>query len=197
VVSVSNTDISHNAANGSDDLDGLGIGGGIYNQSGDVSLNNCMLGDNHATLSGGGIYTIVGGNFTISGGTVSDNSALSGSGGGIYNVSNMDIHDACALSGNTAGVDGGGILNLYNLIVDHCSLSSNSAGNDGGGIYNLSFFGDTGLTLSSSNLSGNTAQFGGGIYNRSALLFIAGSTFLNNTPDDILGLYDDGGGNNI
>ena len=85
---------------------------------------------------------------------------------------------------------------LYNLAIDHSSLSDNTAGIDGGGIYNLSFFGDTGLTVRSCMLSGNTAANGGGIYNRGALLFVSNSAFAN-TPDNISGAYTDLGGNSF
>jgi hypothetical protein len=62
----------------------------------------------------------------------------------------------------------------------------------GGGIFNAAGT----ATITNSTLFNNTARDdGGGIYNYSGTVTVTGSTFSKNTPDNITGLYIDGGGN--
>src|SRR5262249_54199603 len=79
----------------------------------------------------------------------------------------------------TAGAadQGGAIFNNGTLTVSGSTLSGNSAGY-GGGIYNASGT----LTVSDSTLSGNSASvFGGGIYNVFATLTVSDSTLSGNS----------------
>ncbi|MDR0493361.1 MAG: hypothetical protein LBH74_06980, partial [Nitrososphaerota archaeon] len=88
-----------------------------------------MLSNNTASSNGGGVYST--GSFTLSGSVVSNNTALTGHGGGIYhnsssplNISNATICNNLALNG-----DGGGIwiarANLANLTIDSSGAGSN------------------------------------------------------------------------
>jgi hypothetical protein len=72
------------------------------------------------------------------------------------------------------------------LVVDGSTFTGNKAGGgstsgsgNGGGIYNV---GGGNLTLSSSTLSANDANLGGGLYNDSAAA-ASGNTFAGNTAD--------------
>ena len=167
-------------------------GGGIYVST--LSLNNSNISDNSASSNGGGIYIngyspLLG--TTVSNSIISGNSALKGSGGGIYDGINgggsYDTTGAITnlsgltpisitlinsiISGNSAGVDGGGIYNYTEqygpnstsstINVSNSIISGNTAGADGGGIYNFGI-----ITVSNSSISRNTAlEGGGGIYN--------------------------------
>jgi len=123
---------------------------------------------------------------TISGVTIENGICNSGtclSGGGIQNSGTLTVSNS-TLSGNSAGVGqlGGGIFNEggSTLTVSNSTLSGNSGGayhgNGGGGIFN-----DTGtVTVSSSNLSANSADEGGGIYNDGTLT-VSNSTLSANT----------------
>jgi hypothetical protein len=82
---------------------------------------------------------------------------------------------------------GGGILNQGTLTVSSCTVSGNSA-TYGGGIYNA---GGT-VTVSSSTLSGNMASEGGGIYNGGGTVAVSGSTLLGNQADDGGAIFNDG-----
>src|SRR5207253_76757 len=113
---------------------------------------------------------------TVSGSTLSANSAFS-EGGGIYNGGGMVTVSGSTLSGNSAlqGNGGGGIYNGRSFVFSHS-------------------IGGT-VTVSGSTLSGNSAGFdGGGIFNDGAAT-ISDSVFCDNSPDDIFGAYTDGGGN--
>jgi hypothetical protein len=165
-----------------------GDGGAVLNDpDGVLTISGCTLSDNSAAY-GGAIYNF--GTLTVSGCTLSKNSVSAvGNGGGIYNANALTVSGS-TLSGNSA-YDGGGIYNAGTLTVSGSTLSGNSAGSDGGGIYT---FGPA-ATVSSTTLSGNTAGYGGGgIYNAWTLT-VSNSTFSGNTPDNIEGPYTDGGGN--
>jgi hypothetical protein len=139
---------------------GNGQGGGLYVNGGSLTIARSTIASNQAIggepgaygdysgySEGGGLSNS--GTLTLTGGTLSGNSADFG--GGIGNTGTLTVTGS-TLSGNS----GGGIYNRGTLTVRNSTLS----GNSGGGIYN----GGT-LTVSNSTLSGNTAGYGGGIYN--------------------------------
>jgi hypothetical protein len=150
---------------------------------------------NAGTFGGGGIYNI-GGMVTVSGSTLSGNTAdRSGfGGGGIFNDSGTLTVSGSTLSGNHAdvGYGGGGIFNGGGgtVTVSGSTLSGNHAdfggGFGGGGIYNQGT-----VTVSGSTLSGNTADNGGGgIYNRGGTVTLVSAIVAGNTAPqgpDILG----------
>jgi len=149
---VSNCTISGNST--VPGLGGPGTGGGIYNESGTVTITNSSLSGNSAgndggggianygtvtitnsTLSGnscgslgvgGGILNHVGATVTITNSTLSGNSAPPGGGGGIFNNAILKI-------GNTilnAGPSGENIYNAYGTVI---SLGYNLSSDNGGG----------------------------------------------------------------
>jgi hypothetical protein len=132
-----------------------------------------------------------------------------GYGGGIYNHGTLSL-SGCTLSSNSA-YTGGGIGNFGTLTASSCTLSGNTSnghggtnngyaiGYGGGAIYN-DYFGK--LTVSNCTLTNNSALNGGeggGIYNYNGVdasaVTVLNSMFSSNTPDNIFGLFTDGGGN--
>ena len=85
--------------------------------------------------------------------TVSGNHA-NDAGGGIYNSGGLEISDSCSITNNTSDGDGGGIDNSAtgNALVSQCDISGNSA-NLGGGVANE---GGT-FELNQATIDGNTA----------------------------------------
>ena len=133
-----------------------GVGGGVYNNHMDLTLNSCALVGNSAEY-GGAVFSDGNGataSLTITNSTLSGNSALN-SAGGVYNY---------APSG--AG----------SLTITNSTLSGNSA-DIGGGIVNDGQSGNASLIITSSTLSGNTANSGGGIVNQAASVTL-GNTIL-------------------
>jgi parallel beta-helix repeat protein len=120
---------------------------------------------------------------SLSGSTVGDNhgSGIQLSGGGVSLTNSHVI-------GNSTSGNGGGI----NVVTGGFSLtdstvSGNTAGGNGGGIY-LASSSSSG-TLTDSTVSGNTATSGGGIFNNGGSVTLSGTnTFLNNVPDDCVGV---------
>ena len=133
-----------------------GVGGGVYNDHTDLTLNSCALVGNSAEY-GGAVFSDGNGataSLTITNSTLSGNSALS-SAGGVYNY---------APSG------------VGSLTITNSTLSGNSA-DIGGGIVNDGQSGNASLIITSSTLSGNTANSGGGIVNQAASVTV-GNTIL-------------------
>jgi hypothetical protein len=113
------------------------VSGGALTVGGRVTLRNNNNSNNPGYSYGGGVY-VTDGIFNMSGGTISNNTAVSGGGSGVY------------ASGSTFNMSGG-------------KISGNEAANDsGGGVY---VTGGSTFNMSSGEISGNTAvQGGGGVY---------------------------------
>ena len=159
-------------------------GGGAVSNEGDLVINNCIMSNNFAIVSGGAIDNF-GGNLTLNQSTLTGNfldefgfgGAIANDGAGTVSVINSTIHGNFAdfsggaidnqgmltiigstLSGNTSDF-GGAIENAGDLIIHNSTLSGNTGMTLGGAIDN---FGGT-VTLDFSTLTGNTANAGGGI----------------------------------
>jgi hypothetical protein len=139
-------------------------GGAIFNE-GTLTVSNSTLSNNSASVGGNGGAIFNGGTLTISNSTFTGNSALSG--GGISSYAKLTVSNSTFV-GNRAD-SGGAIFNGGTLTVNRCTLAGNSAlGHNGvgagigvgGGIYSTSYS----LTVADSTLSGNSADYGGGIY---------------------------------
>jgi CSLREA domain-containing protein len=95
-------------------------------------------------------------------------------------------------NGNAPGDDGGGIVNSGSLTLDFCNVTGNSA-DYAGGIFNDN---NSTLTIRGSSITGNHASFVcAGIYNRSgATLTIVDSTISGNSADQNSGgILNEGG----
>ncbi|MDR2632524.1 MAG: hypothetical protein LBC51_02745 [Treponema sp.] len=87
------------------------FGGGVYVGSGTFTMSGGTISGNSAPgyySSGGGVYVDSGGTFTMSGGTISGNSA-SGGGGVSVSVYGTFRMSGGTINGNTASVNGGGV----------------------------------------------------------------------------------------
>jgi predicted outer membrane repeat protein len=180
-----------------------GDGGGIEN-SGNLTLNDCVVKSNFANFAGGivswGPLTLNGCNFTdntayIDGGAIccsntlivkdsafSNNIAKEGGAGAIWNDGKSNITGSTFTS-NTAKENGGGAICNYEttLAVNGCNFTSNNATGRGGAIYN-----DEGtLNVRGSIFTSNnvTTDGGGAIYSDYGALNVTGSTFTNNNAN--------------
>ncbi len=90
---------------------------------GTADLTSSTIGNNNATIQGGGIRND--GPMTLSNITVSGNSATN-SGGGILNLGTADITNS-TISGNNAGVSRGGIFNFHTVTLTNTAIAGNAS----------------------------------------------------------------------
>ena len=139
-------------------------GGVIYNLQGNLTLTNCTISGNTATVSGSGgaIYNNAG-TLAMTNCTVSGNTANS-YGGGTYNQNGTLTMTNCTVSGNTTNdaADGGdGLMTVGGPVtITNCTFANNSAdASDGGGIYLYNNTLNIKNTIIANNSASGTADF--------------------------------------
>ncbi len=167
----------------------LDSGGGLFAQhGGDITVTDSQISNNRTTYSGynGGGINSGDGNLTITGSTITGNTA-EGDGGGIYNYGGAVSISGSNISDNVAAYAGGGILNeTGDVTLNQSNLSDNNAlYGDGGGLSTIS----GNVTITRSNISQNrSVDAGGGISTNSGRVVTFESTISGNTTGE------DGGG---
>ena len=168
---------------------------GTYNESitfpsGKMVILRSVNGASSTTITGvDGSATVtcsnsLGGIILVEGFTITHESGKTGR--GITITAGCLAIENCVISNNsvTNGYGGGGIYNEATLIITDSEISGNSAP-DGGGIYH--WYGT--LTITGSTISGNSAATdAGGIYNHGTLT-ITDSTIFGNSASDGGGIY--------
>ena len=162
-----------------------GEGGAIFHGGSHLLIRNCVLSDNQAAGTGGGAIWNYG-NLALTDTTLSRNKALSGIGGAIANYSTLAVTSS-RFTDNQAN-DGGAINNHSGgsgqATILNSVFSGNQSTGDGGALYNYS---DDTLTVHSSVLNNNSAVGGGGaIWNYSAsksMVRVENSTLSGNRAD--------------
>jgi hypothetical protein len=165
-------------------------GGGIFNDAGSLDLSWISIGDNSASLSGGGIYTM-GGTVTMDGNTTVAGNTAPVAGGIVNDGGTVTMNSGSSITANTAQV-GGGVENVQGTLImnNGSSISGNTATYYGGGIYNWYY---STITLNGGSITGNIAETGtgGGIYtDSSSTVNQNGGTVSDNTPDNIAYEFD-------
>ena len=143
-----------------------GNGGGAYVNSGTFTMSDGTISDNTASKYGGGVY-IYSGTLTMSGGTISDNTAKS-IGGGVYIASS-------------------GTFNLTDGTIGGTASAEANTAQYGGGVY--VYTGN--FTMEGGTVSGNTAtNNGGGVYvSRGTFTMKSGAISGNTTTNNGGGVY--------
>lgn len=215
------TDNSHHVVTGASNthLDGVTItagnatdgtaseGGGIYLNTGSLSLSDIIVSSNLASSSGGGIY-LINSTLTASRLTVTGNTAGNSGGGGLFAESSTVTLEDISFSANRTTAGGGGGIRLAFAVgsFNRGKFSDNYAQNIGGGgmivskssatISNMVFennvsrsYGgglfvdrDPGTTtVSNSVFSRNQGRQGGGVANTAGVLTLSNSIIDRNT----------------
>ena len=159
--------------------------GGAISNDGTLTVNGCILTGNSTTpggFGGGAIVSLSSGVVTVSGSTLSDNSAGGGDGGAIWIQSGTLNLSGCTLYGNSAREGGAIFTNSSTVNLNGCTLTDNSATFGGGIVINAAMVTLSGCvvgpaTVNNTLLPGNSATFvGGGIFIEDGTLKVTNSS---------------------
>lgn len=155
----------------------------VIMNGGEISNNSAGY-DSLSSRYGGGVYVNQYSSFEMNGGEISGNTASSG--GGVYmSYGNVTLNDGAISDNTVSGSGGGGIYNDYGqLLMKGGSISGNVSAGYGGGVYNYSNY----FSLNGGEITGNTAYYGGGVYN-GIYFTMNGGKISDNTADYGGGVY--------
>lgn len=137
-----------------------GTGAGAYLNN-YVTLNNCQIINNEASMFGGGVYV------NSTGGTA-----------------HVDLKN-CIIMDNSASM-GGGVCDRIGANYANCRISNNTATTKGGGIY---LYNNTEPTLKNCILSNNTAKNAGAMYARGQFTAYNCDIVMNLATESIGGIF--------
>ena len=138
----------------------VGSGAGTYLNN-YVTLNNCNIINNEASMYGGGVY------INSTGGTA-----------------HVTLHN-CRIMDNSASM-GGGICDRIGADYTNCRISNNTATTKGGGIY---LYNNTTPTFKNCIISNNTAKDAGGMYARGQFTAYNCDFVMNLATESVGGIY--------
>jgi hypothetical protein len=190
------------------------LGGAIfYSENCKATLTNCTLNSNRVeNQSGGAAFYTKGCTTQLEGCSLNGNRTGLNGGALAFDVSCKAAITSCTFTSNTAASDGGGLYGWYlcQIDVNDSTFSNNTATGTlsaGGGIYAGGTWDDTGKTwfnggqiyLQKTQVTNNTAAFGGGLYwyGDEADIIVTDCLIRNNTAQDGGGLYWSGGAPSI
>ena len=138
----------------------IGSGAGAYLNN-HVTLNNCTIINNEASMYGGGVY-------------------INSTGGTAHVTLNN-----CVIADNNASM-GGGVCDRVGANYTNCRINNNIASTKGGGIY---LYNNTEPTLKNCIINNNTAQSAGGMYARGQFTAYNCDFVMNLATESIGGIY--------
>ncbi len=169
-----------------------GWGAGLYAFTNVVTLTDVTVRSNTASSSGvgAGLTVLDNATLTITGGSIRENRAIGGSGGGVFlrastaHIQNVGfVENMADHQGGAMQVLGASTLNVSNstFTVNRTALIPGVLNSGVGGA--LSIFDATVTTISNSVFTANTAAFVGGAIGKgsSGLLTVTDTRFVNNT----------------
>jgi len=133
----------------------------VYIESGGklvMNTGSVITGNHSNSRTGGGVYIDSSGTFEMRGGTISDNSAIDASGGGVNVQGGTFIMNGGIIIGNTASIGGGSVNVKGGTFIMNSGTISGSYAYEGGGVYVSSGT----FEMNNGTISGNTAGYGGG-----------------------------------
>lgn len=196
---------------------GAGITGYEYTA---VTISDSEIIGNVASSRGGGLLLNFSDPSTLSNSTLSGNSAASGGGARLSFYAALEVVDS-TITRNTADFEGGGIMNHYSALeltrsrvmensardgggiwagigyfstnLRYSSIYDNTASEKGGGVAFVAYGGDLSFGIQNTTISGNTAETGGGLYQRTTYYRhdsrVFNSTIVDNTASSGAGIY--------
>jgi predicted outer membrane repeat protein len=138
------------------------FGAAVYADSANITIDNCVFTDNHATSEGGALF-LNRGTATLTSTNIVTNSAAYGGGGAVVNAADGDF-TFCHF-GNNEALWGGGVAVYHpgaTPVFDYCTFQENHAvGTEpyGGGAYCWNY---AAPTFTNCDFIDNTSEYGGG-----------------------------------
>jgi CSLREA domain-containing protein len=129
-----------------------------FDYYGQLALSGVAIQDSHAQSFGGGVYKDSG-TLTVTRCTISGNSAGGSGGGFASNYATATIVDS-TISGNSAGGFGGGFYVRAGLTINNSTINGNSA-SSGGGFFITKFDGVLTNSIVANNTASGGAEFDG------------------------------------
>jgi uncharacterized repeat protein (TIGR01451 family) len=173
-------------------------GGGLYvYEAGSATLNGGQIISNSADYHGGGVYLGSDATFVQTGVSTITHNAASDYGGGVYVIdSGSATLNGGQIVSNTASRGGGVHVESGSVTLGGGQIVDNSAtgsgGQDGGGGVYLANW-DSTLNVSAGQITGNVAEFGGGVYVGYGTARLNGGQIISNSANMGGGLYVDNG----
>ena len=163
-----------------------GNGGGVYLRRGAMTLNDHAVIAANSAATGGGIYTYKGTVFVGDEAIIEGNHASNGGGGILTYDAPVRVRGSATIRGNDAYSYGGGVYlagyregNVSLTVGQKASVIQNTSVRYGGGIAS-SVHGS--VTLKGrARVSGDQAEFGGGVYSAGRLAFLDEAEVVGNT----------------
>ena len=138
-------------------------GGGVYSNSGSVTMNGGTIA-NCSAEDGGGVFVAYS-SFTMTGGTI-ENCSSTTFGGGLYVSSSSSITMNGGTIASCSAERGGGVYNGNTFTMNGGTIASCSA-ERGGGVFNGNTFTMSGGSIANcSSTCPSTAWGGGGVFNK-------------------------------
>ena len=173
-VNMTNVEIHDNFCIGTyyDGNDNVGHGGGIFLNQTWGTYDGMNIHDNEASMMGGGVWSSMGSDWTMSNSVVKNNVApYNGGGFGFWDhndgdlnatLVNVTIKDNVAQAGWGVGHGGAVWANNSNPVFENCTITNNTSNNNGGG---GNYWGGSMPEFYGCTITGNSAtNESGGIY---------------------------------
>ena len=172
---------------------------GGYDGPTTLAISNSAFTSNSTNYEGGAITS--NGRFGGATLTISDSTFTSNSGlvssGAIFNIGGPATITGSTFNDNSTNSSGGAIVNSGTLSISRSSLSGNSA-QWGGAIFNGGGEGTPSLTVTNSTISSNSASNkGGGLYVLNGISLLKHVTLAKNGAPSGGGIYTEGGALNL
>ena len=125
-----------------------GVGGGILNEQGNLTVDGCMITGNDGSKAGGGISNKLGATVLVTGSTIQSNT--SDSGAGIHNNGYVTVRNSLIYDNRAKSTGGGFVNNLDSTAVLFNVTISTNQGDTGSGIFSQST-----ITITNSTIADN------------------------------------------
>ena len=147
-ISITNVSMKYNNTNGN--------GGAISVTNSTLALSGCHISGNKAKFGGGVIVSGSSSSATITNTEIFNNTALEGSGGGLYAYGTIIVNNS-SFTNNVAATYGGGFIVKTSAIIKNSTFNNNTATGNSGGALRV----DGEATITGGEIKNNKAATGG------------------------------------